>query len=53
MIPITAAHARSEFKCSRMVVVRILFEERLLRRELPDYADYTERIRYRLIPFVW
>jgi protein-S-isoprenylcysteine O-methyltransferase Ste14 len=31
---------------------RILAEERLLRRELPGYADYCGRTK-RLIPFVW
>jgi protein-S-isoprenylcysteine O-methyltransferase Ste14 len=32
---------------------RAVFEERLLRRELPGYADYMSRVRYRLIPGVW
>jgi protein-S-isoprenylcysteine O-methyltransferase Ste14 len=36
-----------------MMVVRIRIEERLLRRELPGYVAYTERVRYRLVPFVW
>jgi protein-S-isoprenylcysteine O-methyltransferase Ste14 len=36
-----------------MVVVRLLFEEGFLRRELPGYAAYAERVRYRLIPFLW
>jgi protein-S-isoprenylcysteine O-methyltransferase Ste14 len=31
---------------------RILYEEELLGRTLPEYADY-ERSRWRLIPFVW
>ncbi|HEX9444095.1 MAG TPA: hypothetical protein VGA73_08235 [Candidatus Binatia bacterium] len=35
------------------LVVRISIEERFLRRELPGYDDYTKRVRYRLIPFVW
>jgi protein-S-isoprenylcysteine O-methyltransferase Ste14 len=34
-------------------VLRLLYEERFLRRELPGYGDYCERTRYRLIPFVW
>jgi protein-S-isoprenylcysteine O-methyltransferase Ste14 len=29
---------------------RILDEERLLKRELPGYAEYTQRVRFRLIP---
>jgi protein-S-isoprenylcysteine O-methyltransferase Ste14 len=32
---------------------RAPFEERLLKRDLPGYADYTGRVRYRLIPGVW
>jgi protein-S-isoprenylcysteine O-methyltransferase Ste14 len=35
------------------IVVRILFEERFLRRELKGYEAYTKRVRYRLIPFIW
>jgi protein-S-isoprenylcysteine O-methyltransferase Ste14 len=35
------------------VLLRILAEERFLRRELKGYNAYTERVRYRLIPFVW
>ena len=34
-------------------VVRILVEQQFLRRELAGYNAYTERVRYRLIPFVW
>lgn len=36
-----------------ILAVRILFEERLLIRELPGYADYVTKVRFRLIPFVW
>jgi protein-S-isoprenylcysteine O-methyltransferase Ste14 len=36
-----------------LVVVRILFEERFLRRELKGYEDYTKRVPYRLVPFIW
>ena len=32
---------------------RAVFEERLLRQNLPGYADYMSRVRYRLIPGVW
>jgi protein-S-isoprenylcysteine O-methyltransferase Ste14 len=35
------------------VALRILFEERFLRRELKGYDAYTQRVRYRLIPFLW
>jgi protein-S-isoprenylcysteine O-methyltransferase Ste14 len=36
-----------------VLALRIVFEERFLRKELPGYGSYAERIRYRLIPFVW
>jgi protein-S-isoprenylcysteine O-methyltransferase Ste14 len=36
-----------------VLVLRIFIEEAFLRRELPGYTEYTERVRYRLIPFVW
>jgi protein-S-isoprenylcysteine O-methyltransferase Ste14 len=36
-----------------LLVLRVLFEEGLLKRELPGYATYTECVCYRLIPFVW
>ena len=32
---------------------RILDEERILLRDLPGYAEYTRRVRYRLVPYVW
>ena len=32
---------------------RALFEEAVLRRELPGYEDYTRRVRHRLLPGVW
>jgi protein-S-isoprenylcysteine O-methyltransferase Ste14 len=35
------------------LVVRILVEEQFLRRELAGYTAYAERVRYRLIPFLW
>jgi protein-S-isoprenylcysteine O-methyltransferase Ste14 len=35
------------------IVVRILFEERFLKRELKGYEAYTERVRHRLIPHLW
>ena len=35
------------------IVWRLNDEERMLARELPGYAEYRERVRYRLIPGVW
>jgi protein-S-isoprenylcysteine O-methyltransferase Ste14 len=36
-----------------MLAVRISVEELFLRRKLAGYDAYRERVRYRLIPFVW
>jgi protein-S-isoprenylcysteine O-methyltransferase Ste14 len=36
-----------------IVVVRILLEERFLRRELPGYGEYMTRVRRRLLPGIW
>ncbi len=33
--------------------VRIIFEERFLNRSLPGYQKYAQKVRYRLVPFVW
>jgi hypothetical protein len=35
------------------LAARIVGEERMLRTELKPYAEYTQTIRYGLIPFVW
>jgi len=35
------------------LVLRILIEEQFLKLELAGYNAYTERVRYRLIPFLW
>jgi protein-S-isoprenylcysteine O-methyltransferase Ste14 len=32
---------------------RLLNEEKILARDLPGYADYMKRVRYRLVPRVW
>jgi len=36
-----------------ILVLRLLNEEKILRRELPGYAEYCQRTPWRLIPFVW
>ena len=35
------------------LVLRILDEEKLLTHELAGYREYTQRVRYRLVPYVW
>lgn len=36
-----------------IIIVRLKDEEELLTRELPGYAAYKEKVKYRLIPFFW
>ena len=36
-----------------LIVVRIIHEERYLKVNLEGYTEYTKRIRYRLIPYIW
>lgn len=36
-----------------IIIVRLKDEEALLTRELPGYAEYTQKVKYRLIPFLW
>ena len=36
-----------------IIVVRLKDEEDLLTRDLPGYTAYKEKVKYRLIPFVW
>jgi len=38
---------------SAMMILRTHLEDRTLRDELPGYAEYAERVRFRLIPWVW
>jgi protein-S-isoprenylcysteine O-methyltransferase Ste14 len=32
---------------------RILDEEKLLKKDLPGYIEYTQKVRYRLVPYLW
>jgi protein-S-isoprenylcysteine O-methyltransferase Ste14 len=36
-----------------VLVLRILDEEDLLTHELSGYRDYSQKVRYRLLPYVW
>lgn len=36
-----------------MIVLRLLNEEDVLKRELPGYKEYCRKTRYRLVPFIW
>jgi len=35
------------------LVWRILDEEKLLKKELPGYTEYVQKVRYRLVPYLW
>ena len=36
-----------------IIVIRLKDEEVLLEKELPGYREYQQKVKYRLIPFVW
>ena len=36
-----------------LLMARIPGEERVLRKGLDGYEDYMQKVKYRLIPFVW
>ena len=41
------------FPCVLLLAARIKNEEQVLHQGLPGYTDYTKRVRYRMIPWVW
>lgn len=36
-----------------LVIFRIKSEEKILRDKLPGYREYTQKVKYRLIPYIW
>jgi len=36
-----------------LMIIRTLFEDRTLHRELNGYSEYAKRVRYRLFPWIW
>ena len=36
-----------------IIIVRLKDEEALLSRELPGYEAYKQKVKYRIIPFIW
>lgn len=36
-----------------ILIWRILDEEEMLRKELPGYTEYMQKVRYRLVPYLW
>ncbi len=35
------------------IVWRLLDEEKFLEKNLPGYTNYRQKVRFRLIPFIW
>ena len=36
-----------------LTILRIPNEEEVLKRELPGYKEYAQKVKYRLIPGIW
>jgi len=36
-----------------LIVVRTLLEDRTLQRELNGYSEYSKKVKYRLLPWLW
>jgi protein-S-isoprenylcysteine O-methyltransferase Ste14 len=36
-----------------MILIRTAYEDRMLRAELPGYAEYAEQVHFRLFPAIW
>jgi protein-S-isoprenylcysteine O-methyltransferase Ste14 len=36
-----------------VIVRRLLDEEQFLAKNLPGYLEYQNKVKYRLVPFIW
>ena len=36
-----------------LLVIRIINEEKVLKKDLNGYEDYMKKVKYRLLPFIW
>ncbi|MFL5695012.1 MAG: methyltransferase family protein [Ktedonobacteraceae bacterium] len=36
-----------------VLIWRILDEEKLLKKDLSGYREYAQKVRYRLVPYLW
>ena len=36
-----------------LIIIRIIYEEKFLEKELDGYIEYKKKVKYRLIPFIW
>jgi protein-S-isoprenylcysteine O-methyltransferase Ste14 len=41
------------FGLAVVIVKRMILEDRLLQRELAGYIDYMQKVRFRLVPWIW
>ncbi len=41
------------FVCAVIIIIRTALEDKMLREGLPGYAEYAQKTRFRLIPFIW
>jgi len=39
--------------CIPILVKRIRNEEKVLEEGLPGYREYKQKVKYRLVPFIW
>lgn len=36
-----------------LIIFRIIYEEKLLEKELNGYVEYKKKVKYRILPFIW
>ena len=36
-----------------LIIIRIIYEEKFLEKELVGYIEYKKKVKYRMIPFIW
>ena len=56
MIPVVLGswYALIPFLCyPAIIIARLKDEEELLTKELPGYAEYKKKVKYRILPFIW
>lgn len=41
------------FAVSAVIIIRTKLEDEMLKKGLPGYKEYSEKVKYRLIPFLW
>jgi protein-S-isoprenylcysteine O-methyltransferase Ste14 len=36
-----------------IIVIHTALQDRTLQKELPGYGEYAQKVKYRLVPFIW